>query len=184
MHLKQSPNQTSCWDGVRNYQVVMVRICFFHVDDCLGTELDEDHENWRQRVLLSQQRRQANWNCGRSWGANLFPSNLPVMVLTCHQVVREYYPDHTALDKKGKYYDARHSEESPVWFMVDVKLVSEWDSLLSLEQLKSMKEADCPHKATLQNMMLLKKGSRLSVQPLSEEEWNCIQTLKLEIGNN
>jgi predicted RNA-binding protein with PUA-like domain len=96
--------------------------------------------------------------------------------------VREHYPDHTALDKKSKYYDPRHTNASPVWFMVDVKLVSEWDSVLSLEKLKQLKEdEDGPHAATLQNMMLLKKGSRLSVQPMSDEEWDCIQALKYEM---
>lgn len=75
------------------------------------------------------------------------------------EVVREGYPDHTAMDPEGGHFDHRHSQERPLWYMVDVRLVEIFAAPLPLKFLRTVPE--------LAGMELLRKGSRLSVQPVS-----------------
>lgn len=82
------------------------------------------------------------------------------------EVVRESYPDHTAHDPKANYHDPKSTVENPRWFMVDVKLKSRFKEVITLKSLKDI--------ASLEGMMLLKKGSRLSVQPVDAEHWAII----------
>ncbi|WP_191602999.1 EVE domain-containing protein [Marinomonas algicola] len=85
------------------------------------------------------------------------------------QVIKESYPDHTAWNPKSDYFDARSSPENPLWYMVDIEFVREFSHTMTLSSLKESPE--------LANMNLLKRGNRLSVMPITEEEWNII-TLK------
>lgn len=85
------------------------------------------------------------------------------------EIVREAYPDHTALDPEAKYYDPKSTTEDPRWCMVDVKLKKKFKEVISLQSLKSMPQLD--------GMMLLKKGSRLSVQPVEKHHWDIITAL-------
>jgi predicted RNA-binding protein with PUA-like domain len=82
------------------------------------------------------------------------------------EVVKEAYPDHTAWNTKGKYYDPKSSPDNPRWVMVDVKLRQKFSEVISLEKLRTI--------AKLDGMVLLKKGSRLSIQPVGKSEWNTI----------
>ena len=88
------------------------------------------------------------------------------------EVVREGYPDETALDPKSKYYDsdAAKKKETP-WVMVDVKATHRFKNPVTRADLKAHKK--------LQSMMVLKKGARLSVQPVTKEEFEVI----LKLGN-
>ncbi|NJB69007.1 putative RNA-binding protein with PUA-like domain [Desulfobaculum xiamenense] len=88
------------------------------------------------------------------------------------EVVREGYPDHTAQDPTAAHYDPRSTPENPVWYMVDVRLVCRFSRSLSLKFLRTV--------AGLENMELLRKGSRLSVQPVSPEEFSIILDLSGE----
>ncbi|MCU0572365.1 MAG: EVE domain-containing protein [Syntrophobacteraceae bacterium] len=81
-------------------------------------------------------------------------------------VVRPGYSDHTAWDPKSKHFDPRSTPEAPVWFMVDVRLNEVFETPLTLTELRKMPE--------LESMMLLRKGVRLSVQPVSPEEFQAI----------
>ncbi len=89
------------------------------------------------------------------------------------EVAREAYPDHFAFDKSSKYYDARSTQEQPKWHMVDVKLVRRLRRLVSLEELKRHKEG------ALASMVLFRQ-SRLSVQPVTQAEWDFILSLEDE----
>lgn len=82
------------------------------------------------------------------------------------KVVRAGYPDHTAWDPQSKHFDPRSTPEAPVWYMVDVRLEEIFEAPLPLSELRKMPE--------LKNMMLLRKGIRLSVQPVSPEEFQAI----------
>ena len=82
------------------------------------------------------------------------------------EVVREGYPDHTAFDKKDPHYDPKSKVDAPTWYMVDVKAVKPFPRLISLGELREV--------AALKGMVLLQKGSRLSVQPVSKKEWEAI----------
>jgi predicted RNA-binding protein with PUA-like domain len=81
-------------------------------------------------------------------------------------VAREGYPDPTQFDPKSDYYDADSKKEDPRWFMVDIRFDKEFKKPLTRDELKAMKG--------LEQMVLLKKGSRLSVQPVSPKEWELI----------
>ncbi len=85
------------------------------------------------------------------------------------EIVKEAYDDHTALDKKSRYFDPKATKDNPRWCMVDVKFKKKFKSVLSLEQLKAQKK--------LANMTLLKKGNRLSIMPVEAKHWNTILTL-------
>lgn len=85
------------------------------------------------------------------------------------EVVTEGYPDHTARNPDGKYYDPKATEENPRWFMVDIKYVSKFKRTISLRQLKEMPE--------LIDMPLVRKGNRLSVMPVDKSFWDIINSL-------
>ncbi len=82
------------------------------------------------------------------------------------EVVREGYPDHTAFDRKDPHYDPKSKPDAPTWYMVDVKAVRPFPRLISLGELREV--------TALKGMVLLQKGSRLSVQPVTKKEWETI----------
>ena len=84
-------------------------------------------------------------------------------------VVREAYPDPTAWDPADQHYDPKSSPDNPIWQMVDIRLDSIFAEPLSLAELRALPE--------LKNMELLRKGSRLSVQPVSKLEFDAILKL-------
>lgn len=89
-----------------------------------------------------------------------------VGVMTVH---KESYPDHTAFDPKDKHYDPKSDPDKPRWFMVDVKYKRKMKRVISLQELRETKG--------LEDMALVRKGNRLSVMPVSEDEWNLILTI-------
>ena len=74
------------------------------------------------------------------------------------------YPDHFAWNDESNYFDAKSTPEKPRWFMVDVKFKKKFNQMISLEILKS--------DTNLIDMMVTKKGSRLSIQPVSDTEFD------------
>ncbi|GLC68397.1 hypothetical protein PLESTF_000687200 [Pleodorina starrii] len=93
------------------------------------------------------------------------------------RVVREAYPDHFAFDKSSKYHDPSSSPDSPKWWMVDVQLVRRLARPVTLAELRQEGARGPP----IRDMVLINK-SRLSVQPVSEEQWRRILELELEGG--
>ena len=92
------------------------------------------------------------------------------------RVSREAYPDHTSFDKRSEYYDAKTSPENPKWFMVDLSLEEIWPMPVLLQDLKSLLSDASNQEAqnVLSSMPLLQKGSRLSIQPVSSQQWDFI----------
>ncbi len=85
------------------------------------------------------------------------------------EVVREAYPDHTAWDPEDCHYDPASTPDKPRWFMVDVRLVRAFARPVPLGLLRTLPE--------LAGMELLRKGSRLSVQPVSPQEYETVLRL-------
>ena len=85
------------------------------------------------------------------------------------QIVREAYADHTALDPKSKYHDPKSTVDEPRWLMVDVRLRRTFKRIIPLQTLKST--------PALEGMSLLKRGNRLSIQPVTTSEWDTIMGL-------
>ncbi len=85
------------------------------------------------------------------------------------EVVRMSYPDPTQFDKRDPHFDPVSDPANPRWEMVDIKLVQKFAAPLPLDVLRRQPQ--------LKNMALLQKGSRLSVQPVTQAEWNHILKL-------
>jgi len=86
------------------------------------------------------------------------------------EVVKEGYPDHTAFDPEAKYYDPKSDPDNPRWYMVDVKFKRKLKRTISLSELKELEE--------LEDMPLVRKGNRLSIMPVTKEQWDFILSLE------
>ena len=82
------------------------------------------------------------------------------------RVCEKAKPDPTSWDKKSEYFDPKSTPENPRWFAVTVEFVKKFDKIMSLEELKNHKK--------LQTMLVIKKGQRLSVQPVTKAEYDTI----------
>ena len=85
------------------------------------------------------------------------------------KVVKQAYPDFTAWEKGGEYYDPRSTQAKPIWQMVEVEYVEPLEHPVTLARMRS--------EPRLFGMELLKKGQRLSVQPVMPHEWQIILEL-------
>lgn len=134
--LAKSPNATTMWDGVRNYQARNFmrdgmkkgdKVFFYHSVTDVG------------------------------------------IVGLCEVVSESAYPDPTQWDPENEHFDPKSPADKPRWLLVDIQLKEIFPRRLSLQELR-----DVPG---LESMELLRKGSRLSVQPVSEEEFAIIMRL-------
>ncbi len=96
-------------------------------------------------------------------------STTPTGIVGICKVVRESYPDFTAFDPNHDHYDPKSKKDEPRWFMVDIKLQTKFKELIPLDELKKVKALD--------GMVLLSKGSRLSVQPVTKKQFDTIVKL-------
>ncbi|MDG2991801.1 EVE domain-containing protein [Candidatus Synechococcus calcipolaris G9] len=140
--LKQAPNQTTCWEGVRNYQARN----FMRDQMALGDRVLFYHSNAK-----------------------------PPAIMGVAEVVKTAYPDSFAWEPHSKYFDPKSSPEHPIWVMVDIRYCHDIDPPITLPQLRQI--------AGLENMILLRKGSRLSVQPVTPEEWAVIMEVTHSQGS-
>jgi predicted RNA-binding protein with PUA-like domain len=129
--LINAKNQTTFWDGVRNYQARN----YIRDEMKVGDKVIFYHSN----------------------------SEPPSAVGVC-EIVKEAYPDFTAFDPENPHYDPKSKKDSPTWFMVDIKFVKKFSHFVSINEMRENKK--------LQNMKLLQRGNRLSVMPLSKDEFN------------
>ncbi len=137
--LKNRPNGTDCWDGVRNYQARNLLRDAFRVGD---------------GVLIYHS------SCAEP------------AIVGLAQVVRAGYPDHTARDPRERHFDPRATEEEPIWYMVDVRYVRHLPQPLNRDFLRSH--------PVLSTMGVLRRGDRLSVQPVTAEQWEAVVVLSAE----
>ena len=82
------------------------------------------------------------------------------------EVAREAYPDHTQFDPKDIHYDPKAARDKPIWDMVDLRAIKPLRNPATLDVLRKTKG--------LEKMILLRRGSRLSVQPVSPQEWEIV----------
>ena len=103
-------------------------------------------------------------------GVLFYHSNVdPMVIAGTAEVVKEGYPDSFAWQPNHKYYDDASTPEKPVWYMVDIKLSQVFRSPVT--RLSLAEDPVCSQ------MMVLKKGSRLSIQPVTEAEWMAVHRL-------
>lgn len=133
--LLAAENQTTFWDGIRNY---------------------EARNFLRDKVKIG--------DLVLYYHSNATPSGVAGIA----EVVKEAYPDFTAFDKNHDHYDPKSKQSAPTWFVVDLKAVEKFKNFIGLPQLREIPE--------LENMWLFKRN-RLSVTPVTEEEFNLITAL-------
>ena len=80
-------------------------------------------------------------------------------------------PDPTAFDAKNKYYDKKSTKDKPIWYCVEIKFVKKFKNIIPLQLIKEQK--------ALNNMVLVKKGMRLSIQPVKKPEYELICSLEM-----
>jgi predicted RNA-binding protein with PUA-like domain len=95
----------------------------------------------------------------------------PIGIAGIAKVIKEAYPDPLQFNKKSEYFDVAASKEKSRWFCPDLSFVKIFENVLPLSKLKT--------EANLNGLVLLQKGSRLSVQPVSDEHFNYILRLAL-----
>ena len=106
----------------------------------------------------------------RGDGVLYYHSNAnPPVIAGFAEVVADGHPDPTAFDPSADHFDPKSNPESPTWFQVSIRAVAALDPPLELPALRTI--------AALSGMELLRKGSRLSIQPVSEAEWDAIRAL-------
>ena len=139
--------------------------------------------------LLAMPKRTTSWDGVRNYQARNFmrddmkPGDLvffyhssadPTAIVGVAEVMRGGYPDPTAFDKKHPHFDPKSNSDAPTWFMVDIRAVEKLSRPLTLGELKGVKG--------LEKMVLLQKGSRLSVQPVSDQEWEIVYRMGMAKG--
>lgn len=100
-------------------------------------------------------------------GVLFYHSNIPKpAIVGLARVVRTGYPDFTACDPRSEHFDPRASEANPIWYMVDVQALELLPQPILREELRLH--------PLLAGMEVLRKGNRLSVQPVSAKEWRAV----------
>jgi len=134
--LMKAENQTTRWEGVRNYQARN-----FMRDDMKPGD-----------------------------GVLFYHSNAnPLAIVGTMNVATDSYPDPSQFDPKSDYFDPKSSDDNPRWMLVDVKFTQKFKTPVLRETLIQTEG--------LKDMILLQRGSRLSINPVTEQEWNIIHQL-------
>jgi predicted RNA-binding protein with PUA-like domain len=88
------------------------------------------------------------------------------------EVVRTAYPDPTAFDRKHHHYDEGSDPKNPRWYVVDIRLKRRLKRVITLDELRAHESRE------LDGMLLLKRGNRLSITPVSDAHWKFIVALE------
>ena len=103
-------------------------------------------------------------------GVLFYASNAePSGVTGLATIARAAYPDASAWKKGSRYFDAASRKDAPIWHMVDIACAERFPAIVPLDTLKATKG--------LEEMMVTKKGSRLSVQPVAKPEYDIVALL-------
>ena len=138
----------------------------FSIDDLqrVGREPWSGVRNYLARNFMRQM--------GVGDGVLFYHSNTKVPgVVGVAEVVCDAYPDPTQFQKKSHYFDPKATREEPRWQLVDVSFKRKMSRVISLEELRAAGER-------LEDFELLRRGSRLSVMPVSAANWKTILSLE------
>lgn len=141
--LAAAPNQTTHWDGIRNFQ---------------------------SRNFMRDDMRPGD-------GVLFYHSNCTTpAIVGVAEVISAAYPDFTAFDPASEHPDLTSTPEHPKWYMVDLQLRETFKRAITLDELRRCQD--------LRQMIVLRKGNRLSVSPVLQHEWETIMTLKEQAYQN
>lgn len=150
-----------------NYWLMKSEPTTFSIDHLMACPKQRDHwegiRNYQVRNMLRDDFQQGD-------EAFFYHSSckIPGIVGTM-TVVSDPYPDDTAFDPESPYYDPKSDPENPRWYRVDMQLKEKFNTIITLEQLRTL--------PALGDMPLLRKGNRLSITPITLKQWKIIHKL-------
>lgn len=147
-----------------NYWLMKSEPATFGIRDLQSRPDQTEHwdgvRNYQARNMLRDQMRIGDL-------AFFYHSNCPQPgIVGIVEVVKAGYPDHTAFDPNCEHYDPASTAQQPRWYMVDVRFVRELRRTITLQELKAH--------AGLSTMPLVQRGNRLSIMPVTAEQWHLI----------
>lgn len=150
----------------KKYWLFKVEPEAFSIDDfeSVGETCWEGVRNYQARNFLRDEIKKGDAVLFYQSNAN------PTGVIALAEVSKSGYPDHFALDRKHKYYDARCEDKlEPTWYMVDIVFKKRFKDVVTLAELKVTKG--------LEEMLVAKRGQRLSIQPVSKAEFEIVKKI-------
>jgi predicted RNA-binding protein with PUA-like domain len=149
----------------RRYWLMKVEPSAYSIDDLArdGSTSWEGVRNYQARNFIRDEMQVGD-------GVLFYASNAdPSGVTGLAEIARAAYPDAYAWKKGHTYFDAASTPEKPLWYSVDIRFVERFPRIVSLDTLKST--------PGLEDMVVTKKGSRLSIQPVTKREFDIVTKL-------
>lgn len=151
----------------KRYWLVKSEPHVFSFDDLLAAKGQKTPwdgvRNYQARNLMRDEMKPGD-------GVLYYHSNAdPVGVVGVAEVVSDPYPDALQFDPKSKYFDEKATLENPRWILVDIGAVRPLERIVTLAELKA--------EPALESMEVVRKGSRLSVQPVAAPEWKKVLSM-------
>jgi predicted RNA-binding protein with PUA-like domain len=153
-----------------NYWLMKTEPSVFGIDDLAKkpkkTAMWDGVRNYQARNMLRDDFRKGDQ-------AFIYHSSTEVKgIAGIASVARAAYPDPTQFEKKSDHFDPGSRRDDPRWFVVDVQLKRRFKRVITLDELRAHESKE------LDGMLLLKRGNRLSITPISEAHWQFILTLE------
>lgn len=149
-----------------NYWIMKSEPSVFGIDHLIQKSHDEPWDgvrNYQARNFIRQMH-QGDY-------AFFYHSNCKIPgIVGIIKIISDPYPDATSFNPESHYFDPKSTSENPRWYCVNVAFVEKFENVIDLTQLKTNPK--------LKNLLILRKGNRLSVTPIDKIEWNAILTLK------
>ncbi|MDA0322153.1 MAG: EVE domain-containing protein [Verrucomicrobia bacterium] len=144
----------------KRYWLMKSEAAVFSIDDLArdGKTHWEGVRNYQARNIMRDEMRVGDLVL--YYHSNSDPTGVAGMARVC----RTGYPDHTAFDAKSRYFDPKSVKDTPTWIMVDIEFVEKFAAVASLQDLKV--------NARLDGMIVIKRGMRLSVQPVDKKHFD------------
>ena len=152
-----------------NYWLIKSEPDAFSIDDLKNAPGKKTHwdgvRNYQARNIMRDEMRKGDQ-------AFFYHSSCETPGITgIAEVVSNAYPDHTAFDPEDPHFDARSDPQNPSWVMVDIRYKRKTRRVITLAELKR-------HQRRLNGFVLLRRGNRLSVMPVSKPHWDFILSLE------
>lgn len=153
--------------GIRNYWLFKSEPDAYSIDDLAKapqrTTCWDGVRNYQARNLLRDEVRVGDRVLF------YYSSADPMGIAGTMEVVKAGYPDHTAWDPGDPHYDPKSDPAAPTWYMVDVRLLQVFPRLVTRDELRNCRQTA--------GMLVLQRGSRLSIQPVTAAQWRAVHEL-------
>lgn len=151
-----------------NYWLMKSEPAAFSIDDLKRVKIEpwDGVRNYQARNMMRDEMRKGDL-------AFFYHSNCQNPgIVGIMEIARAGYPDQTAFDPKALHFDPKNDPDNPRWYQVDVRYRRHLDRIITLQELKEYEEEE------LYGLPLLRRGNRLSVLPVTEQQWEFILGLE------